>query len=130
MVGWLQVGKTFSVSSAYELWRGLSDEGLWPGWNLIWSLKRQQRVKTFLWLLAHDRVLTNHNRWRRQWVDNSNCHRREMQFMWRDIVRLLKRYGTVCLSLTLAQTFTVYLFENGSSTACALGGRRRKDLAR
>lgn len=35
----------------------------------------RQRVKAFAWLLAHDKLLTNHGRWRRRLVDSHACSR-------------------------------------------------------
>lgn len=74
-LGRLQAGSSFSVSLAYDLWRGYSEEGLWPGWSLIWAFKCQHHVKTFIWLLAHNGVLTNNNRWRRHLGDNPSYHK-------------------------------------------------------
>lgn len=45
------------------------------GWKLIWKAKVHQRVKTFCWVLVHERILTNHERWRRKIGANPGCAR-------------------------------------------------------
>lgn len=66
-------GGAFTVKSTYELEVGGVAEGRWEGWKLIWSLRVQQGVKVFVWLLVHEGVLTNHSRWHRGHSMNSNC---------------------------------------------------------
>lgn len=60
-VSWLKPGGAFSVKSAYEFAFEGSEEGKWVGWKHIWSLRVQQRVKVFIWLLGHEAVLTNYS---------------------------------------------------------------------
>lgn len=75
-VGWLDPnGSVSSVKSAYELAEGNSEVGKWEGWKLIWHLKVQQCIKIFIWMLAHERILTNYYRWRRKHAQNPNCGR-------------------------------------------------------
>lgn len=58
-VGWLKPrNNNFTVALAYKLLTGKNKEGRWGGWLKIWRLKVQRRVKVFVWLVAHDRVLT------------------------------------------------------------------------
>lgn len=79
MMHWLAVGGQFVVRSAYELevlGGGLQDE-TWAGWSRIWQLRVQQCVKVFVWMLGHDRILTNFLRWRRglsATSDYERCH--------------------------------------------------------
>lgn len=40
------------------------------GWELLWKLKVQQRVKEFIWLVAHDMIPTNLARWQRSMIMN------------------------------------------------------------
>lgn len=35
------------------------------GWKKIWRLRVLERVKTFVWLLKHGRLLTNHSKSRK-----------------------------------------------------------------
>lgn len=69
----------FSFSSAYVLGAGDGDVGIWVVWRQIWRLKIQQRVKSFLWVLDHDKLLTNYERWRRRIADNSDCQQSASQ---------------------------------------------------
>lgn len=62
-VGWLKEGANkFSVKIVYELQAGRIVEERWTGWKLMWKLRVQQRVKDWVWLLAHGGVLTNEAR--------------------------------------------------------------------
>ncbi|PKI62441.1 hypothetical protein CRG98_017247 [Punica granatum] len=42
-------------------------------WKSIWSCRGPQRVRTFLWLAAHARLLTNEHRARRQLTSSALC---------------------------------------------------------
>lgn len=70
-MGWIKVNGQFSVSSAYKLYMGTQGiEVPWKGWRRIWKLQIQQRIKTFIWTLAHDRILTNQGKWKRKMTNN------------------------------------------------------------
>lgn len=45
------------------------------GWKRIWRLRAQERAKVFIWLLSHDKVLSNWSRWRRQLTTSQCCDR-------------------------------------------------------
>jgi len=47
-----------------------SDE---PIWKFIWKMKTRQRVKFFLWLATHDRLMTNFNRFTRGVASDPSC---------------------------------------------------------
>lgn len=72
---WLDLNGRFSVRSAYMLTVRSSQEGTWNGWMLIWRLRVQQRVRVFLWLLAHGRILMNSMRYRLGIAPSSACGR-------------------------------------------------------
>lgn len=63
----------FTVSKAYRKLCTLDSAKGWAGWSSIWKLKVQQRVRTFLWLLSHGKLLSNHNHCRRMTVDSPSC---------------------------------------------------------
>lgn len=42
---------------------------------MVWKIKVQQRVKVFLWVMAHGKLLTNLERWRRKMASCSLCER-------------------------------------------------------
>lgn len=52
-----------------------TSEDQWDGWLLIWKLRVQQRVKVFIWMLAHGSILTNFRRLRMRLASNSDCWR-------------------------------------------------------
>lgn len=75
-MGWMdaRVGK-FTVKSAYNLANGLVEENNWEGWKMVWKIKAQQRVKVFLWIMVHGKLLTNLERWRRMLTHGPDCVR-------------------------------------------------------
>lgn len=75
-MGWLKMNGLFTVSSAYSLYMASQRvEPQWPRWRMIWKLQVEQRVKTFIWTLDHDRILTNYGQWRRKMTDSPACFR-------------------------------------------------------
>lgn len=54
LFGWLdQRGGMFTVKIAYQLVIGSAEEKVWVGWNTIWHLKIQQRVREYLVIVTH-----------------------------------------------------------------------------
>lgn len=60
-----RTGGAFTVKDAYTSIVDLLQEPQWLGWQRIWKLKTQQRVRIFIWLLARESLMTNYTRWRR-----------------------------------------------------------------
>ncbi|KAE8696095.1 hypothetical protein F3Y22_tig00110676pilonHSYRG00049 [Hibiscus syriacus] len=71
----------FGVKSAY----GKLVEDRWeapcPLWKMIWSLKVPQRIRSLLWLVARDRLLSNHERHRRGLANKPVCPLRGVQLL-------------------------------------------------
>lgn len=65
----------FTVKDAYRLARGLSEGQVWGGWSSIWKLKVQERIRVFAWIMAHGKLLTNLERWRRTITSCPMCAR-------------------------------------------------------
>lgn len=66
-VGWLTPGnRKFTIQSDYRTLRNENGDDAWSGWKRKCKLRVQERVKVFMWLFAHNRVLSNRARWRRQ----------------------------------------------------------------
>lgn len=65
----------FSVRSAYELAAGLTSDQFQSGWKPIWRLQVQERIKIVIWMLAHNKLLTNEARRRRDLAINEGCSR-------------------------------------------------------
>ncbi|KAG6763271.1 hypothetical protein POTOM_033811 [Populus tomentosa] len=45
-----------------------------PIWRLIWRWKGPERIRNFLWLVAHNKLPTNNQRVARHLTDNACCH--------------------------------------------------------
>ncbi|CAN1123467.1 Putative ribonuclease H protein At1g65750 [Linum perenne] len=63
----------FSIRSAYLLITEKESAALDPIWRLIWRWKGPQRIRQFLWLVAHNRLLTNSERHRRHLAEFGSC---------------------------------------------------------
>lgn len=76
--GWLDPwNKSFTVKSVYLLLRRDRDYDNWEGWKKIWKLRTQERIKVFMWLTAHDKILTNYSRRRQRLALVRSCDRCE-----------------------------------------------------
>lgn len=64
MFVWLDGRKGFTVKATYELSKSWNDGDSWMGWRRIWKAKVQQRIRIFMWLMSHGRILTNAERQR------------------------------------------------------------------
>lgn len=74
--GWLKPGSmSFRVRDAYIIEANWNNLEKWVGWKRIWSMRVQQRVKLFVWLLLHDGILTNSKRWKRNMASSAKCVR-------------------------------------------------------
>lgn len=65
--------EAFTVRKAYEKTRVANRQPLWPGWTRILKLKIQERIKTFMWLLAHEGLLSSYIRCKRKVEVTSEC---------------------------------------------------------
>lgn len=63
------------MKSAYALANGWTEDDVWKGVKLIWKAKVHQRVKTFIWILANDKLLANYERWKRRITYLPECGR-------------------------------------------------------
>ena len=50
-----------------------TEEAVERDWSWVWKLRVPQRIRTFLWLVLHGRLLTNEERARRRLCDSSQC---------------------------------------------------------
>jgi hypothetical protein len=66
----------FTIKTAYkhqadnELHGTLGD----PTWRMVWKWEGPERIRSFLWLVAHNSLLTNERKVARNWSDNPYCH--------------------------------------------------------
>ena len=65
--------REFSIKSALTLIREDIPEVRDQIWQFIWKLKAPQRIRFFLWLVAHGRLMTNTNRVSRGLADDLRC---------------------------------------------------------
>lgn len=49
----------FLISEMYHALCGFNDDKLFSTWHCIWRLKVLERVRVFIWLVKHGRLLTN-----------------------------------------------------------------------
>lgn len=73
-------GGHFRVRDAYRLSRCFSDQAVWEGWRLMWKMKVQVRVTVFFWIMSHERLMTNKERWKRRFAASplcGRCHRED-----------------------------------------------------
>lgn len=74
IIGWNdELTGTFSMSSAYAASADHEDLIQASKWNNIWKLKLPSRIKTFLWLVRHKRILTNSSKLKRGLADSGDC---------------------------------------------------------
>lgn len=64
----------FSIRSAFSLMRHDSDTLDEKCWEAIWNAPVQQRIRAFMWVACHDRVLGNLNRYKRRMTDEPKCY--------------------------------------------------------
>ena len=63
----------FKIKSAIQIIRRESRDLDTKVWGLVWGAPVQQRVRAFLWLCCHDRIMSNYNRFKRRLVDDPKC---------------------------------------------------------
>ncbi|XP_019167626.1 PREDICTED: uncharacterized protein LOC109163328 [Ipomoea nil] len=73
-IGWSKdISGIFTISSAYDIATGASSLTEAAKWNSIWKLKVPNRIRSFLWLVAHGRIMTNSNRVKRGLTTCDKC---------------------------------------------------------
>ncbi|CAN1825871.1 Putative ribonuclease H protein At1g65750, partial [Linum perenne] len=65
----------FTLKSAYEILASTSHHSEQGIWKTIWRWTGPNRIRHFIWLVAHDRILTNAERRRRHLTDIDDCQR-------------------------------------------------------
>lgn len=71
---WAEGKGRFTVKTAYRLSKNWRTDESWAGWHRIWGLQVQHRVRVFVWLMAHERLLSNVER-RRHVGGSGMCDR-------------------------------------------------------
>ncbi|CAN1837534.1 Putative ribonuclease H protein At1g65750 [Linum perenne] len=75
LVWGLESNGRFSVRSAYQLLNDFSVEASGSNWDYIWRWKGPNKIRHFLWLATHNRLLTNMERQRRHLTNQVFCPR-------------------------------------------------------
>ncbi|XP_073051702.1 uncharacterized protein [Primulina eburnea] len=70
--GITSMGK-FSVSSAYELILNLYEQDRDNSWGTIWKLEVPYRIRAFIWLVRHGKIMSNAERLKRGFTTNGSC---------------------------------------------------------
>ncbi|KAF7804220.1 putative ribonuclease H protein At1g65750 family [Senna tora] len=63
----------FSVKSMYNMLGKVPSSEQGNTWNDIWKWNGPEKVRCFLWLCRHDRIMTNENRMKRRLAATGNC---------------------------------------------------------
>ncbi|CAN1746300.1 Putative ribonuclease H protein At1g65750 [Linum perenne] len=63
----------FSVKSAYGMLREIKGGDNGNNWSKIWKWEGPNKIRHFMWLLQHDKLMTNVERGRRRLTDNLIC---------------------------------------------------------
>ncbi|CAN1157552.1 Putative ribonuclease H protein At1g65750 [Linum perenne] len=63
----------FSIASAYEITTATNYDSAANLWKCVWKWQGPNRIKHFLWLVAHNRLLTNSERNRRHMTTEDCC---------------------------------------------------------
>ncbi|CAN1725728.1 Putative ribonuclease H protein At1g65750 [Linum perenne] len=66
---------SFTLKSAYEILATTGHHTEQDIWKTVWRWEGLSRVRHFLWLVAHDRILTNAERRRRHMAAVDDCQR-------------------------------------------------------
>ncbi|CAN1217840.1 Putative ribonuclease H protein At1g65750 [Linum perenne] len=75
LVWGLEADGRFSIRSAYLMFSDDDTSRSEPFWWHIWGWKGPSKIKHFLWLASHNRLLTNEERGRRHLTNQVLCHR-------------------------------------------------------
>ncbi|KAA3472034.1 non-LTR retrotransposon transposase [Gossypium australe] len=65
----------FTFKSAYESLNRHTDTGADMTWKAVWKLRVPERIRTFLWLVLHGRLMTNERRTRLGLAQTAQCER-------------------------------------------------------
>nr|GMC74145.1 putative RNA-directed DNA polymerase [Ipomoea batatas] len=68
-----EANRNFSVTLAYGLIQCDIESHNDKGWERLWQVKVPNNIFTFLWLVRHGRIMTNHERKRRGFIYYDQC---------------------------------------------------------
>ncbi|CAN1147354.1 Putative ribonuclease H protein At1g65750 [Linum perenne] len=65
----------FTIRSAYNLITGSSSPPTGTDWKKVWNWRGPNKIRLFLWLASHNKLLTNEERRRRHLAGDDSCPR-------------------------------------------------------
>ncbi|CAN1729813.1 Putative ribonuclease H protein At1g65750 [Linum perenne] len=68
-----ETNKNFSIRSAYKLITKTDGAPTSTNWKQVWNWRCPNKIRYFMWLATHGRLLTNEERRRRNIAANGNC---------------------------------------------------------
>ncbi|CAN1188123.1 Putative ribonuclease H protein At1g65750, partial [Linum perenne] len=80
MVWGLEPDGRFSVKSAYNMLLELNSEEGSSGWARVWNWEGPNKVKHFLWLATHGKLMTNVERAKRRFTQDTTCEHCNNQY--------------------------------------------------
>ncbi|KAK9046567.1 hypothetical protein V6N11_052453 [Hibiscus sabdariffa] len=106
----------FSTMSAYKYLIGSPNTDRTFKWKQIWGLKIPQRIRTFMWLVAHERLMTNAERVRRHIANTTRCdicgeYRKDFDHILRSCF-LAKSVWRRCVSTATRSNFFTMSFQD------------------
>ncbi|KAL4280844.1 hypothetical protein GQ457_03G019340 [Hibiscus cannabinus] len=128
-VGWgLWDDRRFSIKSAYQVRLDHTDrlDTVDPTWKIIHHFRGLQRIKIFLWLVYHKKLMTNDKRTRRHFTPDNKClvcidmvedvdhvlrHCPSAKLVWTVLINPMKR--SEFFSLPFEQWFALNLRQQG-----------------
>ncbi|VVA38500.1 PREDICTED: ribonuclease [Prunus dulcis] len=120
----------FSVKTAYLSLFTEETNYTW-NWDIIWKLQVPPKIKTFLWLLIHGKLLTNVQRVRRNLASNSNCpccngSMESLDHLFRRCSHAAKMWNSIGIPNQVAHSFSMdfkdWLFTNIKASFSCLQG--------
>ncbi|CAN0898133.1 Putative ribonuclease H protein At1g65750 [Linum grandiflorum] len=73
MVWGLEPSGKFTIRSAYLLLKDLQEEAAYHRWKGVWNWQGPNKIRHFLWLASHNRLITNEERGRRHLTNQVLC---------------------------------------------------------
>ncbi|XP_040372858.1 uncharacterized protein LOC112194030 [Rosa chinensis] len=102
---------SFSVKSAYNIF--FEDyEQMHSPWKFIWKMQVPPKLKTFLWVLCHGKLLTNAHRVKRNLTDDDTCpicrcNSESLSHLFKDCPAALNVWNSFTLPQPVKFTFSM-----------------------
>ncbi|CAN1134502.1 Putative ribonuclease H protein At1g65750 [Linum perenne] len=92
IIAWgLEANGCFSVKSAYLLLKDIEPNAYESPWRKVWSWEGPAKIRQFLWLVTHGKIMTNEERRRRHIAADAICP--ECQGICEDVDHVIRSCG-------------------------------------